>query len=199
MEKTPEEIQTAFEGLPKPLQEAITNARVSSALSAIGTEFQLHISSMATLYDLTQMVCVGLLPAKDFVAEVQKTVPELSTQQLIELIQKINTQIFEPIRAYEQKIEEQRKEEEAFERLAKKYAEEDQAATNQQSQPQMTSVAATTAQPAITLSDIKSATASNTAQKMTIGEWKASGVVKSDTQKTTVKNYTDKPDPYRES
>ncbi len=197
----PLEIQKAFDTIPATLKAAIDATDIAKTIAIIGNDYHLHVDAIGNIDTLALMVCLGLLPAKDFVTEVQKAAPTLSTQQLIELIQKINTQVFEPIRTYEQKIEEERKEAEAFEQLARRYEDtEPQAAGERKTSKEFTSP--TPVQPsqasAITLSEIQSKVTNTTEQKTTIGEWKASGVVKSETQKTTVHNYSDKPDPYRE-
>lgn len=192
MNITATDIQKAFEMIPENLKEAVLNTDISGAVSSLGNEYHLHVDVLSAINNLTLMVCIGLLPAADFVSEIKKAAPGLSNQELVELIGKINSSVFEPIRQHEEHIAAQKKEEEEFERIAQKYSENEESS--------VTSTAPVIPEKPITLSDIKSAVKPIVAdQKKTLAEWKATNVIKTETQKSTIENYKDAPDPYKES
>lgn len=198
MNINPSDISKAFETIPPSLKEAINNTDTATAVTNVGKEYGLHVDVMGQLNGLALMVCLGLLPARDFVYEVQKIVPHLAPQDFAKLIEKINAAVFEPIRKYEENLAEQKRDEEEFEKLAKNYNNDEVKPVQKNSAQPI--VPATDEKP-ISLADIKSAATSLDVQKqkMTISEWKSGNVIKSETQKATIAEYKDQPDPYKET
>lgn len=199
MNITGADISKAFDSVPPSLKEAINNVDTVTAVTHLGTEYGFHVDVVGQLNSLALMVCLGLLPARDFVYEVQKIVPQMPPQQFAELIQKINTAVFEPIRQYEEKLAEQKRDDEEFEKLAKNYTEEEVVIPITKTSEPVPARANISDAP-ITLADIKSNVTPLDVQKqkMTISAWKSANVIKSETQKAVIAEYKDQPDPYKE-
>ena len=72
MNYTREQLREQFNTLPAPLQEAIFAVETADEMMKIEKKNSLQIDQTGTLAETTGLVMLGLLPLKDFVAEIEK-------------------------------------------------------------------------------------------------------------------------------
>ncbi|MEK7586353.1 MAG: hypothetical protein AAB453_00605 [Patescibacteria group bacterium] len=72
MNYTSEQLRAQFDTLPEALQEAIFSIEVAHQMVDIGQKNALHVDQISLLAETTGLVMLGLLPLKDFVAEIEK-------------------------------------------------------------------------------------------------------------------------------
>lgn len=99
-------IQQHMKKLPEGVQQAIRLSGWERKILDIGRKYGLHVDQMEILQTELSLAILGLSPRDEFVREVKREAG-IPTEQLNEIIGDINHQIFEPIRTYLRKSQEE--------------------------------------------------------------------------------------------
>lgn len=109
-EYSTEQLQGAFEKLPKELQEAISSTEIHQKILGIGQKHGLHIDQIGQLVDQIGLVMLGLERSSDFVRDASARM-SISTKDAQAIANDINADIFSAIKSSMRDIEQRDKQE----------------------------------------------------------------------------------------
>lgn len=102
-EQNPLKIKKTFQHLPKDVQFALISVDTVVIIKSIEKEHRLHVDQAGRLADETASLMVGETKPKDFIKNIRKNVGT-DEKTAREIAEKINEEIFKPIRESLKKI-----------------------------------------------------------------------------------------------
>ncbi len=111
MKHTNEELDAQFKTLPQELQEAISAPENTEKLELIGEDFNLNLDQTGELGEEMGMVMMGFTLPQDFAKNIKERLG-IDADTIEKITERINNDIFLPIRESLRKIGEQREEKE---------------------------------------------------------------------------------------
>lgn len=100
---TNEEIDEIYKNLPDDLKRAFSSANTGKIVEKIGRENQLNIEQIGDLANETSMVMLGVTHPNEFITNLAERL-EADKEKTRAIAQKINEQIFKPVRDSLRKI-----------------------------------------------------------------------------------------------
>ncbi|PCI20479.1 hypothetical protein COB64_02050 [Candidatus Wolfebacteria bacterium] len=98
MKLSSKEITEKFSKLPDDVRSAVLDASVGEKILSIGKKHTLTVSDIGKLVYESNLIILGLSHPKDFAKNLKRTL-SLSSTQVDQIVNDINTQVFEKIRS----------------------------------------------------------------------------------------------------
>ena len=97
MEFNVEQINDAFNNLPRNLRRSIYDVNVSEAIEEIGKKYKLHIDALGILETRVDWVLIGLIKTRDLYMTLREDLG-MESSKVNQIIKDLNKKIFTPVR-----------------------------------------------------------------------------------------------------